>query len=204
MVEQGECAGQAARRRDNVLVCGASFAGLATAWWLSELGFQVTVVEVASGLRKGGSPVDIEGEAICALTRMGLMAAVRAAALPPRVIQFKNSDDSVIGEVTNQPANGEKFEIHRDDLLDILFAAFKDRGELVFSRTVTQLTNGPDDVAVTFSDGSREQYALVLGCDAIARLCAAYRSMQGMISPTSLAVTASSWSCRTPGCCPPT
>jgi 2-polyprenyl-6-methoxyphenol hydroxylase-like FAD-dependent oxidoreductase len=165
MVEQVEFAEEAARRGDGILICGASFAGLATAWWMSELGFQVTVVEVASGLRKGGTPVDIEGQAIDALTRMGLMEAVRAAALPPRSIQFKNIDDSTIGEVTNQPASGDKFEIHRDDLLDILFAALKGRGKLAFGRTVTQLTNGPDDVAVTFNDGSRKHYALVLGCD---------------------------------------
>jgi 2-polyprenyl-6-methoxyphenol hydroxylase-like FAD-dependent oxidoreductase len=165
MVEQVEFAEEAARRGDKILICGASFAGLATAWWMSELGFEVTVVEVASGLRKGGTPVDIEGQAIDALTRMGLMEAVRAAALPPRAIQFKNIDDSTIGEVTNQPASGDKFEIHRDDLLDILFAALKGRGKLAFGRTVTQLTNGPDDVAVTFNDGSRKHYALVLGCD---------------------------------------
>lgn len=165
MVEQATFAAQAATRRDAILICGASFAGLATAWWMSELGFHVTVVEVGGALRKGGSPVDIEGEAIDALTRMGLMEAVRAAALPPRAVQFKTADDNTIGEVAHQRADGDKIEIHRDDLLDILFAAFEGRGELVFGRTVVQLTNGPDDVAVLFNDGSRKHYALVLGCD---------------------------------------
>ncbi len=165
MVEQEKFAERTAKRRDRILICGASFAGLATAWWMSELGYHVTVVEIASGLRRGGSPVDIESQAIHALTRMGLMEAVRAAALPPRTVHFMDIDDSTIGDVANQPATGGKFEIHRDDLLDILLAAFERRGEVVFGRTVAQLTNRPDDVAVTFDDGSRKHYALVLGCD---------------------------------------
>jgi 2-polyprenyl-6-methoxyphenol hydroxylase-like FAD-dependent oxidoreductase len=54
-----------------VLVSGASFAGLVTAYWMNRLGYRVTVIEVASGLRKGGTPVDIEGETIGILARMG-------------------------------------------------------------------------------------------------------------------------------------
>ncbi len=139
MVARAISSGQAARQGDSVLISGASFAGLAAAWWMSELGYNVTVVEVARALRKGGTPVDIEGAAIDALARMGLLAAVRAASLPPRAVQFKNADDSTIGEVASQSAPGEKFEIHRDDLLDILFAAFAGRGEVVFGRSVAQL-----------------------------------------------------------------
>jgi 2-polyprenyl-6-methoxyphenol hydroxylase-like FAD-dependent oxidoreductase len=67
---------------DAVLVSGASFAGLATAYWMNRLGYRVTVIDVASGLRKGGTPVDIEGETIGILARMGMIDAVRAKALP--------------------------------------------------------------------------------------------------------------------------
>jgi 2-polyprenyl-6-methoxyphenol hydroxylase-like FAD-dependent oxidoreductase len=42
-------------------VSGASFAGLATAYWMNELGYEVTLIEIASELRKGGTPIDIEG-----------------------------------------------------------------------------------------------------------------------------------------------
>jgi 2-polyprenyl-6-methoxyphenol hydroxylase-like FAD-dependent oxidoreductase len=65
-----------------VLVSGASFAGMATAYWLNRLGYRVTVIELADGLRRGGTPVDIEGETIGILQRMGMLDAVRAKALP--------------------------------------------------------------------------------------------------------------------------
>ncbi len=45
---------------NNILVCGASFAGLSTAYWMKKLGCNVTVVENAEGLKKGGTPVNIQ------------------------------------------------------------------------------------------------------------------------------------------------
>lgn len=152
-----------------VLVAGASFAGLATAYWMNRLGYRVTVIEVASGLRKGGTPVDIEGETIGILARMGMIDAVRAKALPPRFLEFKNADDSTVGMFGNQSTlnemPNERYEIHRDDLLEILVASVKGAVELLFDRSIKQLEDGPDDVVVTFSDGSRGNYALVFGCD---------------------------------------
>jgi len=152
-----------------VLVSGASFAGLATAWWMNRLGYRVTVIDVASGLRKGGTPVDIEGETIGILARMGRLDAVRAKALPPRGLEFKDADDSTVGVLEAQSISAdepnERFEIHRDGLLEILFASVETSAEVVFGRSIKQLENGPDGVGVTFGDGSQQRYALVLGCD---------------------------------------
>ena len=92
---------------------------------MNKLGYRVTVVEVASGLRKGGTPVDIEGETIGVLARMGMIDAVRAKALPPRGMEFKNADDSTVGvlgaQAITDDAASQRYEIHRDDLLEILF-----------------------------------------------------------------------------------
>ena len=81
----------------HVLVSGAGFAGLATAYWLNQLGHRVTIVEAATALRRGGTPVDIEGETIDVLTRMGLIEAMLAKALPPRDLEFKDENDVTLG-----------------------------------------------------------------------------------------------------------
>src|SRR5215468_5846855 len=80
-----------------LLVSGASFAGLATAYWLNRLGYRVTVVEISPGLRRGGTPVDIEGDTIDILQRMGMFDAVRAKVLPPRAFEFKDAQDRTLG-----------------------------------------------------------------------------------------------------------
>jgi len=152
-----------------VLVSGASFAGLATAYWLNRLGYRVRVVEVASGLRKGGTPVDIEGETVGILERMGMFDAVRAKALPPRAFEFKDAQDHTLGgfglETGLDAPPRTRFEIHRDDLLEILFAGIDGSVELLFGRSIKQLDDGPEGVTVTLDDGTRRTYALVFGCD---------------------------------------
>jgi len=154
-------------RDDAVLISGASFAGLATAYWLTRLGHRVTIVEAAKGLRRGGTPVDIEGETIDILSRMGLADAVRARALPPRRFEFKDASDVTLGSVGagGERASNERYEIHRDDLLDILFAAVADKVELLFDRSIDRLEEEADRVAVKFSDGARREFALIFGCD---------------------------------------
>lgn len=152
-----------------VLVSGASFAGLATAFWLDRLGYQVTIVEVASGLRRGGTPVDIEGETIGILERMGMFDAVRAKALPPRAFAFKDAENHTLGGFdvatgAEEPSR-TRFEIHRDDLLDILFSGIDGSVEMLFGRSIRQLEDGPHGVTVTLDDGTRRTVALVFGCD---------------------------------------
>lgn len=153
----------------NVLVSGASFAGLATAYWLNSLGYRVTIVEIASGLRKGGTPVDIEGETIGILQRMGMFDAVRAKALPPRAFEFKDAEDRTLGGfgLENGPdaPPRDRFEIHRDDLLEILWAGVEGSVDLLFSRSIQQIAEGPDGVSVTLDDGSQLSFMLVFGCD---------------------------------------
>jgi 2-polyprenyl-6-methoxyphenol hydroxylase-like FAD-dependent oxidoreductase len=169
MEMQEDRAENALSSKARVLVSGASFAGLATAYWMHRLGYLVTVIEVASGLRKGGTPVDIEGETIDILARMDMIDAVRAKALPPREFQFKDSDDRTLGAMgTQSDPDGmprARYEIHRDDLLDILFAAIEGAVEVSFGKSIKHLVDQPDHVAVTFSDGSSADYALVVGCD---------------------------------------
>lgn len=155
-------------RRDRpVLVSGAGFAGLAIAYWLNQLGHPVTIVEAAEALRRGGTPVAIEGETIDVLTRMGLIGAVRAKALPPRGFEFKDENDVTMGGigVDIDPAAQTRYEIHRDDLLDLLAGALPDEVEVLFGRSIEHLVEGADGVSVAFNDGSQRDYALMFGCD---------------------------------------
>ena len=63
----------------DILISGASIAGLALAYWLRQYGFNPTVVEQAPAPREGGYAVDLRGAAWEAAERMGIMADVRRA-----------------------------------------------------------------------------------------------------------------------------
>jgi 2-polyprenyl-6-methoxyphenol hydroxylase-like FAD-dependent oxidoreductase len=160
-----------------VLVCGASFAGLTTAIWMQRLGYDVTVVEKARGLRKGGTPVDLTDDVMAILDRMGVLAAVQARALPPRLTTFAHLDGTPIATLGPEAAatdgaeddapRHDGVEIHRDDLLDILFAALGDTTEVVFGESITDLTETREGVRADFRSGRSREFAMVLGCDGL-------------------------------------
>ncbi|MGK4568402.1 NAD-binding protein [Flavobacterium sp. 3HN19-14] len=61
-----------------ILISGASFAGLATAYRMYKMGYEVTIVEMAPELKKGGTPVDIKGTTIEIVKRMGLFEILKS------------------------------------------------------------------------------------------------------------------------------
>jgi len=160
-----------------VLVCGASFAGLTMAIWMQRLGYDVTVIEKAAGLRKGGTPVDLTDDVMAILDRMGVLAAVRARALPPRRTTFAHLDGTPIATLGPEKAAADGadddalrhdgVEIHRDDLLDILLAALGEDVKVVFGESVTGLMQNDERVRVDFRSGQSCEFAMVLGCDGL-------------------------------------
>jgi 2-polyprenyl-6-methoxyphenol hydroxylase-like FAD-dependent oxidoreductase len=153
-----------------VLISGASFAGLATALWMRRLGYEVTIVEIGSSLKQGGTPVDIREGTIAIVERMGLLEQIRAKALAPRMTEFTTPAGEIIARIDPEPPTdesaGDGYEIHRDDLLDILAAATEGEVEMLWSNSITSLTESDEDtVHVGFRDGTERDFSMVFGCD---------------------------------------
>src|SRR5260221_8189197 len=63
----------------NILISGASVAGPALAFWLHHFGFNPTIVERSSEVRRGGYAVDFRGAAhLGVLERMGILEEIRS------------------------------------------------------------------------------------------------------------------------------
>ena len=56
-----------------VLISGASIAGLTLAYWLKRHEYEVSIVEISDGLRRGGSPIDVRGKALKVAKEMGIL-----------------------------------------------------------------------------------------------------------------------------------
>lgn len=152
-----------------VLISGASFAGLATAFWMRELGYAVTIVEIAGGLRRGGTAVNIQDGCIDVVRRMGLLERIRANQLNLQRWEFKNAADvterAVVLRGDGEPLSDNDIEIERDVLLDLLFGAVKDDIEIIFDDSITALRETSGGVEATFANAAPRTFDLVFGCD---------------------------------------
>ena len=69
--------GDASNAVKDILICGASIAGPALAWWLRYRGFNPVLVEKAPAPRPGGHAIDIRGAALDVVQAMGLEQEIR-------------------------------------------------------------------------------------------------------------------------------
>ena len=154
-----------------VLISGAGFAGLSTAYWMNKFGYKVTVVEVAKGLKMGGTPVNIEGETVETVKLMGIFEQIKANRLVMEMLEFKNAEDFTEGSAILKKDNGvssdDECEIERNTLLNLLFDTVKNEVKFIFNNSITALTETTDHMEVTFLDGSKQNFDLVFGCDGI-------------------------------------
>jgi 2-polyprenyl-6-methoxyphenol hydroxylase-like FAD-dependent oxidoreductase len=160
----------------SVLVSGAGFAGLATAWWMNKLGYSVTVVEIAKDLKKGGTPVNIREGVIDVVRRMNLLERIIAASLPPRPMTFLDAHGAPLPlSLSQAEVPEEEYEIERDVLLDMLFGEVKEHVEFLFADSISGVQESADEVAVTFASGRQRSFSLVIGCDgthsAVRKMC---------------------------------
>ncbi|MEU4114781.1 FAD-dependent monooxygenase [Kitasatospora sp. NPDC028055] len=158
--------------RASVLVSGAGIAGTALAYWLQRYGFRVTVVERAPALRGGGQAVDIRGNALEVVDRMGLLAEVRARRTGLRGMSLVDGDGRELRRttewtVTGGPVGGPDVEILRDELAELIAGATGPGVEYRFDDTIDTLVQHGEGVQVRFRDGEERSFDLVVGADGL-------------------------------------
>jgi 2-polyprenyl-6-methoxyphenol hydroxylase-like FAD-dependent oxidoreductase len=154
-----------------ILISGAGIAGAATAYWLREAGFAVTVVERASAPRPGGQTVDLRGAGRTVVERMGLLDQIRAMTVTQRGIAWVDASGRHRAEMSVDAFGGNGIvsadEILRGDLAAILHDAARPGVSYLFDDTITALEQHADGVLVTFEKADRRSFDLVIGADGL-------------------------------------
>ncbi|MEU5776701.1 FAD-dependent monooxygenase [Streptomyces venezuelae] len=154
-----------------VLVAGGGIAGQALAFWLTRGGHRVTVVERFPALRASGAQVDLRGQGIEAVERMGLLPAVRDRLVDEAGVAFVDSRGKPKATLmANTSGKGRQsltseYEIMRGDLVRVLNDATKDGAEFVYGKSVDGFDQDSDHVTAHFSDGTSGAYDLLVGAD---------------------------------------
>lgn len=154
-----------------VLVAGGGIAGQAMAHWLVRGGHRVTVAERFPALRATGAQVDLRGQGIEAVERMGLLDAVRDKLVDEPGVAFVDARGRARATImANTSGRGRQtltseYEIMRGDLVRVLFDATKKDAEYVFGLSVDGFDQDEQKVVARFSDGSSREFDLLVGAD---------------------------------------
>lgn len=157
--------------RLKVLICGGGCAGPALAYWLARSGHQVTVVERFPALRATGAQIDLRGQGIEVVRRMGLLDAVRSKLVDEDGVAYVDSQGKVKATLlANKSGKGaqsltSEYEFMRGDLVRILYDATKDDVKYVFDTSVVHFEQDEKQVIARLSDGSSETFDVLVGAD---------------------------------------
>ncbi|MEV5644873.1 FAD-dependent monooxygenase [Streptomyces flaveolus] len=152
-----------------ILVCGASIAGPAVAYWLTRHGYSVTVVERAPSLRRtGGHAVDLFRPAMHITEQMGVLPRVEELATRTHrmTVCAEGSRRPVHADLTKifRATSDRHLEIMRDDLSEIYYDATRDDVEYVFGDSITAISPHGQ---VRFETAAPRRFDLVIGADGL-------------------------------------
>lgn len=154
-----------------VLIVGGGITGPALGFWLAKLQCDITIIERAPDLRASGQQIDIRGQGVTCMRRMGLERDVRDKVVDEqgfKLIDVHGRTKAVFE--ANKTGQGKQsftseFEIMRGDLVRILYGKTKDTCKYVFGTSVEDFEQRGDGVWVKFSDGKEEEFDLLVGAD---------------------------------------
>ncbi len=151
--------------RKNILISGGGIAGLTAAKLLSAQGHQVTVTDRASSFAKTGFLISLKSFGVRIMEELGLTAELQAASSPSEFVSFLEKDGQVIQHISYEKMN-ENIErsvlISRGGLHNILYDGLKDRINISFNTTISEITPAGDKAEVIFSDGREMKADLVI------------------------------------------
>ncbi|KAI0802227.1 hypothetical protein GGR55DRAFT_683473 [Xylaria sp. FL0064] len=163
----------------NVLIVGGGIAGPTAAYWLSRIpGAKITLLERSSEMRASGQQLDLRAAGVDMMKRMGIEKAVRAACVKEPGTQLIDTKGQVkaffpaADHGSGKQSVTSEFEIMRGDLVKILYSLTENSPNVrhVYGKTVANFTQDDESnpngkVHVTFSDGRKEDFDLVLAAD---------------------------------------
>jgi 2-polyprenyl-6-methoxyphenol hydroxylase-like FAD-dependent oxidoreductase len=155
-----------------VLISGAGVAGPTLAWFLARTGAHITILEKSRALFPHGQNVDLQGSAVTAIRKMGLLDEVRQRNTKETGTQFigPNGKPFAVFPITKDSSASltSEFEILRGDLAALLYEATKDYPNVhyKFNTTIRDVVeNGDDSVKVELSNGEKQEFDLLVAAD---------------------------------------
>jgi 2-polyprenyl-6-methoxyphenol hydroxylase-like FAD-dependent oxidoreductase len=155
-----------------VLIVGGGIGGLSAAIALRRAGADVDLVEINSTFKVYHVGIIVQGNFIRAMDALGIADQAVAVGYPQLGLQFKDIHGHLIADIPGIRLAGEKYPsdlgMARPALHGVLTEAARANGaQLRLGLTFDKIEQSADAVDVTFTDGTRGRYDLVVGADGL-------------------------------------
>lgn len=148
-----------------IIIVGAGIGGLCAAIALRQAGHEVAIYEKTPEMREVGAGLSLWANALTALDRLGLGAAVAATGSPALSGAARDDRGRILTPIQAEAA-GPAVVLHRGELQMLLLGAVAEPAVRT-GATCTGFEEGPEDVRVWFSNGEVATGDLLVGADGL-------------------------------------
>lgn len=178
---------------NRVLVVGGGISGSVLSLALAQRGVDVDLVEISLQWRGVGHGITVQGNAMLALQKVGVLDDVIRLGYPFDRMRLLKADGSLLAELETPHTGGEDLPSTmgslRSAMQDILCDAVYDAGANVrLGLSVDYFTQLDERVDVTFTDGTVGTYDLVVGADGIRSHMRTLLDMQTVPQPVGMTI----------------
>jgi 2-polyprenyl-6-methoxyphenol hydroxylase-like FAD-dependent oxidoreductase len=154
-----------------IAINGMGIAGPTLAYWLTDAGHDVLLVEEAPKLRTGGYIIDFWGVGYDIAERMKLLPRIQALGYHMREVRFVDQRGRRSGgfstDVIRRLTNGRFTSLRRSDLSAEIYGALNGAVETMFDDTIERIEEQAHATRVHFRRGAPRDVDLVIGADGL-------------------------------------
>lgn len=153
-----------------IAINGAGVAGPTLAYWLKRYGHEPVLFEKAPALRTGGYVIDFWGPGYDVAERMGLSDTLHERGYHMDELRMVGPDGRVTASLDvsqmREMMDGRFVSLPRGSVASAVYEACDDV-ESCFGRSVEAIEQRSDGVRVVLSDGTADEFDLVVGADGL-------------------------------------
>ena len=177
----------------SALVVGGGITGSVLSLALAQRGVRVDLVEINPVWRGVGHGITVQGNALAALARVGVLDEVLARGVPFEQVRMRQADGTLIAEVPTPHTGGAGLPATlgalRSDLQAILCDRVYAAGVTVrLGLSVTSVSQDAHRAYAEFTDGTTGRYDLVVGTDGIRSSLRALLGIDVTPQPTGMSI----------------
>jgi 2-polyprenyl-6-methoxyphenol hydroxylase-like FAD-dependent oxidoreductase len=154
-----------------IAISGAGIAGPTLAYWLSDAGDEVLLLEEAPALRSGGYSIDFWGIGYDIAEKMGLLPRINTLGYQIREVRIVDQRGRRTGgfatDVFRRMTNGRFTSLRRSDLSAAIYSLLAGRVETMFGDSIEGIEERAEFARIRFRSALPRDVDLIIGADGL-------------------------------------